>query len=116
VTPWTVLNWEKGHTDPPIESMPAILTFLGYDPFPAPETLPKRLLGKRRAMGWSIRQAARHLGVDPGAWSDWEQGGVILYRRHRNLVARLLNVPIEEVDQEMRLRWNQSHKGRRFWE
>ncbi len=110
VTSWTVLNWEKGRSEAPIESMPAILTFLGYDPFPAPETLPERLLAKRRAMGWSMRKAARQIGVDPGTWRDWEQGGVILFHGHRNLVARLLNIPIGDLDQEMRTRWNQSHK------
>jgi len=40
VVPWTILNWEKGHTEPPIVSIPAILRFLGYDPFPEPKTLP----------------------------------------------------------------------------
>jgi len=109
VTSWTVFNWEKGRTDPPIESMPALVRFLGYDPFPQPTSLPERLLAKRRGMGWSIRKAAGQLGVDPGAWSDWEQGGLILYRTHRKLVARLLGLPIEEVDQEMRARWNRSH-------
>jgi len=29
VNAWTVLNWEKGHTKPPIESMLAIIRFLG---------------------------------------------------------------------------------------
>ena len=51
VSPWTVLNWEKGRTEPPIESMPAIIRFLGYDPFPKPMNIPERLLAKRRAMG-----------------------------------------------------------------
>jgi len=37
VNPWTVLNWEKGHTEPPIEAVPAIVRFLGYDPFPGSE-------------------------------------------------------------------------------
>ena len=114
VTSWTVFNWEKGRTNPPIESLPALIRFLGYDPFPEPTNLPERLLAKRRGMGWSIGKAARQLGVDPGAWRDWEQGGVILYRSHRNLVARLLGLPIEEVDQEMRMRWNRSHTGIRF--
>ena len=59
VKPWTVLNWEKDHTEPPIESMPAIIRFLDYDPFPEPTTIPERLLAKRRAMGWSIKEAAR---------------------------------------------------------
>ena len=62
INSWTVLNWEKGHTEPPIESMPAIVRFLGYDPFPEPKTLPERLLAKRRAMGWSIRKSR------PKAW------------------------------------------------
>lgn len=38
------------------------------------EALPGRLLAKRRAMGWSIKKAARHLGVDEGTWGDWERG------------------------------------------
>jgi transcriptional regulator with XRE-family HTH domain len=110
VNPSTILNWEKGHTEPPVEAMPALLQFLGYDPLPEPKTLPERLLAKRRAMGWSIREAARKLGVDPGAWRDWEQGRVILYRNHRVLVARLLGLPEGEVDQDMAARWIQSHE------
>jgi transcriptional regulator with XRE-family HTH domain len=39
---------------------------LGYDPFPEPGSVSERLLAKRRAMGWSIREAAAELGVDPG--------------------------------------------------
>ncbi len=93
VNPWTVLNWEKGRTQPPSWSVAAILRFLGYDPFPPPRTLAERLLAKRRAMGWSIRKAAQQLGVDPDTWSDWEKGGVILRQCHRNLVARLLELP-----------------------
>ncbi len=110
VNVWTVLNWEKGHTKPPIETMPALLKFLGYDPSPEPKTLPERLLAKRRAWGWSIREAAQRVGVDPGTWRDWEQGRVILYRRHRILVAWLLELPVGDVDRDMRARWIRSHK------
>ena len=110
INSWTVQNWEKGHTEPPIESMPAIVRFLGYDPFPEPKTLPERLLAKRRAMGWSIRTAAQMLGVDPGTWGDWERGKVILYRKHRDLVAQLVGLPEGEVEQNMRVRWNRSHQ------
>jgi transcriptional regulator with XRE-family HTH domain len=110
VNPWTVLNWEKDHTEPPIESIPVIIRFLGYDPFPKPTTIPERLLAKRRTMGWSIKEAAMQLGVDHGTWGDWEEGGVILYRNHRLLVARLLDLPEGEVNQDMRVRWNRLHK------
>jgi len=110
VNPSTILNWEKGYTKPPVETMPALLQFLGYDPLSEPKTLPGRLLAKRRVMGWSIRAAARNLGVDPGTWRDWEQGRVILHRSHRVLIARLLGLPEGEVDQDMAARWIQSHK------
>ena len=113
VTPWTVSNWEKGRTKPPIEILPTLLRFLGYDPFPASTSLPGRLHAKRRAMGWTIAKAADQLGVDRSAWSDWEQGGVILFRTHRHLVAQLLSLPTEQIDQEMRARWNRSHNTTR---
>jgi transcriptional regulator with XRE-family HTH domain len=34
VGPETVRHWEAGETKPPIERVPAVLQFLGYDPFP----------------------------------------------------------------------------------
>jgi transcriptional regulator with XRE-family HTH domain len=110
VNPWTVLNWEKDHTEPPIESMPAIIRFLDYDPFPEPKNIPERLLAKRKAMGWSMKEAARQLGVDEGTWGDWETGGVILYRNHRLLVTQLVGLQEGEVDQDMGVRWNRLHK------
>ena len=109
VKSWTVLNWEKGHTEPPIESMPAILQFLGYDPYPKPKTLSERMFAKRRAMGWSILEAAWQLGVEQGTWGAWERGETILLRRHRALVARFLELAAEEIQREMRDRWNRSH-------
>ena len=110
INPWTVLNWEKGHTEPPIESMPAITWFLGYDPFPEPKNIPERLLAKRRAMGWSIKEAARQVGVDAGTWGAWERGETILFRKRRVLIARLLGLSAKEVLTEMANRWNRSHK------
>jgi len=100
VNPWTILNWEKGHTQPPIASIPAIIRFLGYDPFPRPMTIPQQLLAKRRAMGWSIEQAARSIGVDPGSWSKWERGKTILHGQHRFLVARLVDLSEDALDQD----------------
>lgn len=90
VTPWTVLNWEKDHTEPPIESMPAIIRFLGYVPFPEPKSIPERLLAKRRVMGWSIKEAARQLGVDQGTWGDWERTGSVPWPRYLKLVETFL--------------------------
>ena len=85
----SIVHWEKGKTQPPIARIPALVAFLGYDPFPAPETLAEQLLAKRRAMGWSIQQAAEKLGVDPATWSKWERGQAILIPTHRAAVVRL---------------------------
>ena len=45
VNPWTVMNWETGRFEPPIRWLPAILRFLGYDPFPPPITVGERRCG-----------------------------------------------------------------------
>ena len=105
----TILNWEKGYTEPPIESVPAILRWLGYDPYPEPKTVPERMLAKRRKMGWSIKDAARQIGVDEGTWGAWERGETILFRKHRGLIARLLGLSVEDIHRVMGDRWNQSH-------
>jgi transcriptional regulator with XRE-family HTH domain len=110
VNPWTVLNWEKGHTEPPVSAMPAIFRFLDCDTHPEPKTLPERLLAKRREKGWSIKKAADSVGVDHGTWANWEQGRVVLYRRHRVLIAKTLGLSFEALDQEMTARWNQLHR------
>jgi transcriptional regulator with XRE-family HTH domain len=113
VVPSALLNWEKGRKEPSIRAIPVVLGFLGYDPFPEPRTLPERLLAKRRSMGWTIREAARHAGVDPTTWGDWERGKVILYRRHRTTIARLIGRPTDILNQQMTARWNEAHEGRR---
>jgi DNA-binding XRE family transcriptional regulator len=33
VTPSTLMNWEKGHSKPEMQNWPAIIAYLGYDPF-----------------------------------------------------------------------------------
>ena len=111
VDPLTVLNWEKGHTKPPIDSTPAIVRLLGYEPDPpSSRTLEDSLKAKRREFGWSQATAALKLGVDPCTWSDWEKGGTILAKTHRNMIARFLGMPASDVYCAMRKRWNTSHR------
>ena len=107
---WTILNWEKGRTEPPIASVPVIVQFLGYDPFPQPTTLPEKLLAKRREMGWPIKEAAKAVGVDPSTWGNWERGQTILYRKHRALVAQFLDISVDTLNKEMAARWNRLHE------
>ena len=45
-----------------------ILAFLGYDPFPNPAKFSEQLAALRRTRGWTIKEAARKLGVDGGTW------------------------------------------------
>jgi len=73
-----------------MESIPAIIEFLGYDPFPDPAELCDRLAALRRAKGWTIQQAAEQLGVDEGTWSRWERTG-IPWKRHQDMVRTFLN-------------------------
>jgi hypothetical protein len=91
--------------------MPAILQFLGYDPFPEPKTLPEQLLAKRREMGWSIVEASKFAYVDPGTWADWERGRTVLYRRHRPQIAKMLGLSFDALDKEMAARWIRLHGG-----
>jgi transcriptional regulator with XRE-family HTH domain len=105
----TVLNWERERTTPLIRLLPALFAFLGYSPLPEPSTVSERLLHLRRELGWSIREAARQLGVDPTTWRDWERGELILFRKHRKAVAALLRLDEQEVDEEMRARWGGKH-------
>ncbi len=90
VRSWTVLNWEKGHTEPPTKAYKAIIRFLGYEPYPAPQTLRERLQALRRTEGWSIREAASRIGVDEGTWGSWERAGKVAWPRYRALINRFL--------------------------
>ena len=96
-----MLNWEKGKTEPPVEAMPGIIGFLGYDPFPKPKSLSERLLAVRRFKGWTIKEAARRLGVDEATWGAWERKETVLFRKHRELIGRLLGLSVEDIRSEM---------------
>ncbi|WP_374683234.1 helix-turn-helix domain-containing protein [Accumulibacter sp.] len=91
VSSWTVLNWEKGKTEPPVVSIPAILRFLGYDPFPVPKTLAEELALQRSRLGWSQSHMAQMLGIDEGTWVGWETGRQVPKGKHAELIWRFLD-------------------------
>jgi len=106
----TILNWEKGKTTPPIPYLPAIHSFLGYDPYPPSTTIiGERLLARRRQEGWTQRHCAEFLGVDPTTLGDWEKGDTILYHKHRKIVAEFLGISEEDVEISMSNQWRNSH-------
>lgn len=48
---WTVINWEKGRTEPAVRFVPAIIRFLGEDPLPPGEAFPDRIRAARHRLG-----------------------------------------------------------------
>jgi transcriptional regulator with XRE-family HTH domain len=105
----SIINWEKGRATPRVYRLPAILRFLGYNPLPEPCTISEGLLAKRLERGWSRKVAARHLGINVSTLRDWEQGKVILFRKHQRLVASFLSIPEGELGQQMKTRWKNAH-------
>jgi transcriptional regulator with XRE-family HTH domain len=106
----SIMNWEKGRTVPKVYRLPAIICFLGYNPLPEPRTVPERLVAKRLERGWSRKAASRYLGIDVSTLRDWEHGKVILFRKHRRLVAEVLGIPESELEDEMSSRWKAAHR------
>jgi transcriptional regulator with XRE-family HTH domain len=111
VNPWTLRNWESGATSPAVRFLPRLTRFLGYDPKPpALKTVADRLKAARRERGWSQKEAARYLGIDPCTWSSWERGGTVVVINHRRRVEMFLDLPAHSLDAPMRDQWNARHK------
>jgi transcriptional regulator with XRE-family HTH domain len=72
VNVWTYFLWEGGRSIPTVRHYPAILKYLGYDPFPAPLTLGGRIRARRRQLGLSMKRAAQKIGIDEGTLRRWE--------------------------------------------
>jgi transcriptional regulator with XRE-family HTH domain len=80
----SVLNWEKDRQLPEVQFWPAIIRFLGYEPWPKPTTLIDRIEVQRRRLGWTYKQAAEFIGIDIHTLLRWKNGGrVRLLRQER---------------------------------
>ena len=69
----TVFNWESNRTEPNLQTWPAVLTFLGYDPRPEGQTVGEKLRRHREGLGLSLVRAAEVMGVDPSTLNQWER-------------------------------------------
>jgi DNA-binding XRE family transcriptional regulator len=69
---WTYLLWEKDQHEPGIRFYPAIFSFLGYDPHPAPTTPGEQLRSMRRRLGLPIAEAAKQAGIDESTFARLE--------------------------------------------
>ena len=91
VTPSTLMNWEKGHSKPEMQNWPAIIAYLGYDPFSDPKSLGEELQRRYRQRGLSRKAAARHMGLDEGTLRRHEKRGLApTSDRIRQLIANFL--------------------------
>lgn len=74
VDPKTLMWWERDEKLPFVRAYPALITFLGCEPWSAPLTLGEALLAERRRRGLSVERAAELASIDPGTWLRWERG------------------------------------------
>ena len=90
VHPTNLVHWEKDRTTPTYANWRAIINFLGFDPSPEPQSLPDQLKALRRRNGWSLKDLAAHLTIDPSTAATWERGHGDPWRWRRNELAQLL--------------------------
>jgi DNA-binding XRE family transcriptional regulator len=72
--PWTIINWEKGRTEPTVRFVPRIIRFLGQDPFLPGETFPDRIRAARRRLGLTQSELGDLVGLSKGTVYDLERG------------------------------------------
>lgn len=101
---WTLLSWENGKRTPTDRFYPAIIRFLGRDPWPEPQCLGTRLRAERLRKGLSREQAAAVIQVDPGSISAWEAGRGPLHRHSRAQVEAFLAGTVRPIRKAERLR------------
>jgi DNA-binding transcriptional regulator YiaG len=70
----SVHNWEVNVSSPRIEHMPAVIRFIGYNPLPEAKSLAEQLVRQRTTLGFSRKEAAVEIRVDPSTLALWELG------------------------------------------
>jgi transcriptional regulator with XRE-family HTH domain len=74
VDPKSFMWWERDIRTPADRYYPALIQYLGYEPWPESARLGERLKAERRRRGLSIDRAAAVVGVDEGTFGRWERG------------------------------------------
>ncbi len=90
VDPKTWMWWERDEREPYVHQYPAIIPYLGYEPWPEAGSLGEKLLAQRRRHGLSIKRAADIAGVDEGTFGRWESGKWSPQQRSLPLVGAFL--------------------------
>jgi len=69
----TVKNWECGRTRPDVRFYPAVISFLGYNPLPEPESAGAAIVRARTERGHSRKRLGEMAGVDEATVGRLEQ-------------------------------------------
>ncbi|MEM7577275.1 MAG: helix-turn-helix transcriptional regulator [Planctomycetota bacterium] len=70
----TLGNWETGFCVPAVRALPAIVSFLGFNPTPPPDDLPGRMKWYRTTHGLNQRAAGKRANVGLTSWWALETG------------------------------------------
>ncbi len=83
----TITNWEKGHCEPKLRFIPAIIEFIQYEPVTSgAQTLGEAIRHYRQLRGISQKELAQSLGIDPSTLAKYEADN----NRRRTALAILL--------------------------
>lgn len=94
VCQYSVVAWEAEAKQPTDRQYPAIVAFLGYEPWPEAHALPERLVAERRRRGISAKATAKLIGVDEGTYLRWEHGRTMPLDRATAAVAMFLKAKL----------------------
>jgi DNA-binding XRE family transcriptional regulator len=70
----TICNWENGLAEISLKCMPRVISFLGYNPFPMPKEILKKLEWYKTKNGLSFKELGFQMKRDPGQLADWFSG------------------------------------------
>lgn len=70
----TIVNWEKGRTQPSLKHLPSLITFLGYVPFDCEPDPLGRMRYYKKVYGLSMETLARELGMNESTVTGWLAG------------------------------------------
>jgi DNA-binding transcriptional regulator YiaG len=74
----TITYWENGRTVPLISAIPAVIRFLGYNPYEVDtSTLGGKVKQYRLMKGLSLKNFAKLVHVDPSTVKSWEENEFI---------------------------------------
>jgi DNA-binding XRE family transcriptional regulator len=92
VTDDCITNWENERCEPQIKYIPAIISFLGYNPFLYNlETIGGRIKYYRQIKGLNLSKMGILIDVDPSTLGSWEKNENIPSKKSQRKLNTLLS-------------------------